>query len=495
MPHVYSRRELLKILGAGGATLAGFTSVMAAQAVTENRQHLEQTLNGLVRKYSAQQIFFLNVGESRRITLRSGATHEIRLVSLKEHRDSVIYQPRRDEVGVEIDGRPLELICEPYRMPTEAAGMRLQADTTSAWLKMPGQVQFSAWDAAAPIVDTLRFNFPLKDYLLFSQGTQAFNEVVHLGRGDGDPAGQKFLHNYGMDMAGYEGADRVLSATAGEVVMFWPSREKVSSIVVQDRGGILWEYAHLKEARPEIQLGVQVRPAQPLGLLGRTGASGAFSHLHLGTYLGDYHTPADVEGKAMNRHLNLYPWLVAAWRAGQPGRLCAVARPHCTVLTGEPVLLDGSRSLADGSKIVDWRWKRHDGNEIPGVGTTLTYDQPGTYIETLRVKDDRGREDVDFCTVRVFSRAQPEDRLPTIFMSCTPTERIRPGQPVRFRLWPQGRITAPIRIDFGDGVTHDGVPALTEVTHAFQSPGIHIVGAQSESDDRPIMQKIKVIVP
>lgn len=61
----------------------------------------------------------------------------LRLVSVQEHRDSVNRLVRRADVQVEIDGRPLDLVCGPYVMPTETAGLRIQADTTSAWPKKP----------------------------------------------------------------------------------------------------------------------------------------------------------------------------------------------------------------------------------------------------------------------------------------------------------------------------------------------------------------------
>ena len=109
------------------------------------------------------------------------------------NRDSVIKLMRRADVRIEIDGQPLDLVCAPYVMPTETAGLRIQADTTSGWIGMAKRVQLSLWDACDPIVDTTRFGFPLRNYRLFSQGTQAYNEPVHLGRGDGDPAGQRGL--------------------------------------------------------------------------------------------------------------------------------------------------------------------------------------------------------------------------------------------------------------------------------------------------------------
>ncbi len=248
---------------------------------------------------------------------------------------------------MEIDGRPLDLVGSPYVMPTQTAGLRLQADTTSGWGNISKQVQLSIWDAADKIVDTRRFAFPLRNFRFLSQGTQAYNEVVHLGAGDGNPAGQRFYHDYGFDNAGFEGREEVISPIEGTIVLFWPSREDLCSAVVQDANGLNWECAHLRSLAPEIVLNAHVAKAQAIGVLGKTGPSGNLSHLHLGTYL----TWHDMEVDNRNTRLNLYPWLVTAYQAEHPKGLLAVARPHHVVLTGEKVVLDGSNSLAWGGTI------------------------------------------------------------------------------------------------------------------------------------------------
>jgi hypothetical protein len=213
----------------------------------------DDLLNRLVRPYSSQQIVSLNPDETYRFVPGSGAARAIRLVSVQEHRDSVNNLMRRADVRVEIDGRPLDLVCAPYVMPTETGGLRIQADTTSGWVPgMAKKVQFSIWNAAAPIVDTKRFGFPIRSYRLFSHGMQAFNEALHLGRGDGDPAGLKGYHNYGFDMAGYEGGEDVVSATEGKLVKFWPSRENICAVDIEDAQGATWGYVHLASVMPGI---------------------------------------------------------------------------------------------------------------------------------------------------------------------------------------------------------------------------------------------------
>ena len=123
-------------------------------------------LNRQIRFYSTQQIVWLNVDESYTFRLKDGADRVMRLVSVQDHRDSVVNFVRRSEVRVEIDGRPLDLVCMPYVMPTEAAGLRVQADTTSGYENISKQVQLSLWDATDPIVDTKRFVFPIRNFRL-----------------------------------------------------------------------------------------------------------------------------------------------------------------------------------------------------------------------------------------------------------------------------------------------------------------------------------------
>jgi len=453
-------------------------------------------LNDLVRLYSTQRIVELDINETCTFKLKDGRQRVLRLVSVEEQRDSVVDLVRRASVRVTIDGKPLDLLCEPCRMPTEIDGLRLQADTTSGYGNIEKRVQLSLWDAADPIVDATRFVFPLQNYRLFSHGTQAYNEPVYLGTGDDDPAGQKFYHDYGFDMAGFEGGEPVFSAIEGDVVYFWPNRDNICSILVQDRNGFVLEHVHLNAVEPNIVLNTHVAAGEKIGTLGKTGPSGNFSHLHVGTYLqlGDTSLkPGDPDNP--NRRLNLYPWLVTAYQAVHPKGLLAVARPHHIVLAGDKIVFDGSNSLVwGGNKITRWSWEFPDGQTVDQVRAEKVFDRPGSYVATLRIKDNQGNEDVDFCQIKVFSRDNTEKNMPHIFMSYTPTEDIRPNEPVRFRFWRQGTDGRSMRVVFSDGTQLDAYQSDSEFTHAFKNPGLYIVTAQCDVDGKPMMQRLKVVV-
>jgi murein DD-endopeptidase MepM/ murein hydrolase activator NlpD len=455
----------------------------AAATTAPRRTEPEPDIADLVKGYSSQRVIYLNIGETYAFKLKNGAERVIKLVSVQEHRDSVIKLIRRADVRVEIDGKPLELACAAYVMPTETAGLRIQADTTSGWLpKNPKRVQFSIWDAADPIVDTKRFGFPIRNFRLFSHGTQAFNEPVHLGAGDDDPTGQKFYHNYGFDLAGCDGGEEIVSATDGEVNVCDNGYKWVG---IADGQGHGWAYAHLASIEPGIAVGTRVARGQKIGMLGRTGGSGNFSHLHFGrTGTG-------------TKMLNWYPWIVTAYQAEHPKSLFAVARPHQIALTGEKTVLDGSNSLAfGGRRIVAWRWEFHDGQTIKQAKAEKVYDKPGAYVATLWVKDDKGAEDVDFCQVKVFSKSNPESAMPHIFMTYTPSEDVQVGQPIRFKFWFQGKnkFDGPITVDFDDGTQTADYRSYKEFTHGFKTPGIHIVTAQCDFEGKPVTAKAKVIV-
>jgi hypothetical protein len=443
-------------------------------------------------KYTTQRFVYLDVGESSSFKLRNGTERRIRLVSVKEHADSVIELLRRAEVAVEIDGKPLDLICEPCRMPSERDGIRIQADTTSGWVGIPKRVQLSIWDATDPIVDTGRFTFPLSGYRLLSQGTQGYNEPVHLGDRDGDPEGQRFYHNYGFDLAGFEGKDKVVSCIDGTVAA---AIRDQGTLAVEDDRGIVIEFGHLDTILPEIQAGAKVSRGQAVGILGRKGASGNFSHLHVGLSLSVHHFRSDRPCRA----LNLYPWLVEAYRHAAGTKLLAVARPHVAARVGEVVRFDGTRSLAFDSPVTAYRWEFPGGVSLAGARVERAFDAPGTYQVALWIEDGRSLRDVDFATVRVFSKEKPEGIMPTLFLTHTPTSGVRTGQPVSFRLWPQGREdVGAIRIDFGDGGGDGGIVERYEpyssVNHAFKTAGIHVVTATASAGGLPLTQKVKVVV-
>jgi len=381
------------------------------------------------------------------------------------------------------------VICAPYVMPTEFDRVRIQADTTSKWLSIPKRVQFSIWDASNPIMDAGKFGFPIRNYLLFSHGMQAYNEVVHLGWTDGCPEGVTFYHNYGVDFAGYEGREEIISCTDGTVIRLSLKRDYMF-IVIRDDDGLIWEYGHLDSVSPEVKTGSRIEKGRKIGSLGKTGPSGNFAHLHLGTYLSD----ADLDGDRSNRRLNLYPWLISTYQQQYQKILYAVARPHQTLSTGEKVLFDGSNSIGFGAKIVSYKWILPDGQIVDGITAQKRFDKPGVYIAELWITDEAGHKDVDFSKIRVFKASIPEGSIPTIFMTYYQTNNIAVNQPVLFRFWLQGAKDKPIKVDFGDGTVVDDYVSYLEICHRFKSPGIHIVTTSSNIDGKSITQKQKVIV-
>jgi len=447
-------------------------------------------LNRLIKRYSDQQIFGLDIGETYTFKTNDGRATEIRLVSVTETRDSVIGLVRRAVVDVEVDGRSIRLVCDPYAMPSEIQGLKICADTTSVWSQTPKRVQLSIWDAAAPLVHTDRFGFPLRDYVFLSHGTQGYNEAVHLGRRDGDPQGQRFCHDYGFDIAGFEGREVIVSCTDGEIVQLHPATGRPWSVVVQDEDGLMWDYGHLDSISPNVKKGNLIRKGDAIGILGKTGPSGNFSHLHVGTYVSQ----ADLRERRSNRRLNLYPWLVTAYQKQYGPTPLAVARPHQTVVTGERVRFDGSRSIASDAPITSYRWRLPGGSVVDRSAAEVTFDKAGVYVATLQVKDASGREDVDFCRVKVFTKDALEKSMPTIFMTHSPTLKVTVGQPVCFRFWLQARDLSPIQVDFGDGTVIEGYASYSELEHRFQTAGIHVVTASATVASKPITQCQKVIV-
>jgi len=448
-----------------------------------------ETLNKIIDKYSQQEIICLDVNEEYQFKLNDGSKRAIRLISVDEYSDSVVGMVRKAKVNVEVNGKLLNLTCAPYVMPTEIEGIRIQADTTSAWLSIPKRVQFSIWDAGNSIVHKEQFGFPIRNYLLFSHGMQSYNEVVHLGWTDGCPEGVTFYHNYGIDFAGYEGREEIISCIDGTVVRLSLKRDYIF-VVIRNDDGLIWEYGHLDSVSPEVKMGSRIVKGRKLGVLGKTGPSGNFAHLHLGNYLSQ----ADLDSGKINRRLNLYPWLISTYERQYQKMLYAVARPHQTVSTGEKVLFDGSNSLNFGGKIVSYKWILPDGETVNGITAEKRFDKPGVYIAELWITDENGRKDVDFQKIRVFTASAPEGSIPAIFMTRTPANDIVVDQPVFFRFWLQGAKDKVVKVDFGDGTVIDNYISYTEIRHRFESPGIHVVTTSGTIDGKSITQKQKVVV-
>ncbi len=437
----------------------------------------------------------LDVGQSQDVELCNGRTVTVRLLALREKRDSLRNAVRKARVHLEIDGTSVWLDAANYALPQTVGKVRVDCPVTkgyvanssksNAWgLEKDARVRL--WPADSPLLTPGTFVYPVKQRW-FAAATQMANEPCYVDAGE-RPNKTSIYYHYGLDFGGAEGLVEVVAATDGLVVSArterleghedTPVSSRYDVVYILDRRGWYYRYSHFESIDATIRPGVTVRAGQRLGLLGKEGGSGGWTHLHFDINC------RQPSGKWGIQEAYGFAW--EAYRRQHAPKLIAVARPHHLTWTGDKVVLDATRSLATDAKISRYDWTFTDGSTALGPRVERTYDKPGYYSEILKVTDAAGRIDYDFAIVHVHDRNNSDAYPPTIHPVYWPTFGIEPGDEVTFKARTFATTDGEELWNFGDGS-----PAVTSksdgnanvhdpdgyavVTHRFAKPGHYLV--------------------
>jgi murein DD-endopeptidase MepM/ murein hydrolase activator NlpD len=441
----------------------------------------------------------LNRGEARDVELANGKTVNVRLLDLHETRDDLRHAVRKAEVTVAVGGARVTLVSANYRLPVTVAGVQLDCPVTRGYLQnnsngvagenpwaLEKDARLRLWPAGEPLLEPDTFVYPAKQRW-FASATQMANEPVYVDGGE-NPAVRQIYYHYGLDMGGAEGLVEVVSATDGLVVSSGkavlpgyddsPAKPRYDVVYVLDGRGWYYRYSHLHTIDPGVKPGARLKMGERIGLLGKEGGSGGWSHLHF-----------DISGRQPSGKWGIiegYAFLWEAYLGERRPPLLAVARPHHLAAVGDKVVLDGSRSWCAAGKVASHDWAFTDGTTASGATVERTYAKSGVYSEVLKVTDGAGHEDYDFAIVHVLDREHPQELPPSIHAAYAPTFGLRPGDPVTFLVRTFRTTDGHETWDFGDGspkveVRSDGnvVPlakeGYTRTVHRYEKPGHYLV--------------------
>jgi murein DD-endopeptidase MepM/ murein hydrolase activator NlpD len=438
------------------------------------------------------RIVDLDVGESADVVLSDGSTATVKLIDLSEERDAIRNAVRRARVTVDVNGEQAELETGMYNLPQPVGGVQVDCTVTSGYNEngTPGfwglekDARLRLWPADSPWIQPGSFLYPVRQNW-FASLTWFDNEPV-----DGGAAIlPKIYYHAGLDIGGTEAMTEVVSATdalvvsAGEEVLEGhrdgtPVAPRYDVVYLLDERGWYYRYSHLHVIDEQIRPGREIEQGARIGLVGKEGASGGWSHLHFEIKARQ---PSGRWGTQAG-----YAFLWQAYVAEQQPDLIAVARPQQFVRVGETVRLDGSRSWSADGQIEAYEWTLEDVGPAEGAVVEREYDRPGTYSEILKVTDADGNVDYDFAVVHVIDRNETEHYPPRLHATFHPTIGIAPGKEVTFKVRSFGIEEGREVWDFGDGtppvaVHSDGnaVPLAAAgyavTTHAFAAPGDYIV--------------------
>lgn len=462
--------------------LAGFVSSISAQDTPVSMRTID-----------------LNVGDTSEVVLGDGKKITVRLLDLKEARDTLREAVRMAEVTALVNGHKVTLVSANYQLPKTIAGVQVDCPVTKGYPQnssatvsgtnpwgLDKDVRLRFWPAGEPLLPAGTFMYPARQRW-FASGTQMANEPVHVDGGE-NPLVRKIYYHYGLDIGGAEERVDVVAATNGLVVSAGkavlpgyektPVKPRYDVIYLLDERGWYYRYSHLFTILPAVKPGAKVKMGQLLGLLGKEGGSGGWSHLHF-----------DISGKQPSGQWGIiegYAFLWEAYQRQYRPRLQAVARPHHLAAVGEKVILDGSRSWSADGKIASYQWTFTDGTQASGDKIERVYKTPGVYSEALKIQGGMGHIDYDFAVVNVLDPKEPKRLPPSIHAAYSPTFGIKPGDPVTFVVRSFRTTDGKETWDFGDGsakveVQSDGnfVPLAKDgyalTTHRFERPGHYLV--------------------
>jgi hypothetical protein len=435
----------------------------------------------------------LDVGDSARVTLADGAEAAVKLLGVEVQADPARDAPALVRVRVEVNGQAATLTSANYRLPQVVGGVRVDCPITQDYYKFTSKAdpwglvkaaRLRLWPKDGPLLAPGTFVYPVPQRWLASD-TQMANQACYV---DGGEMFQTTIYYHsGLDFGGAEGMVDILCATDGLVVSSagqtldgykdTPVAPRADVVYVLDKRGWYYRYSHMKTIDAGIRPGAEVRMGQKVGVLGKEGGSGGWSHLHFEI------KALQPSGKWGTEEAYAYAW--EAYQRERGPALAAVARPHILTVPGHEVTLDGSLSRAPGGEIASYEWTLSDGARAAGPTLKRTYTAPGTYSEILKVTDASGRAAYDFAVVQVIDKAKPKELPPTIHANFEPTLGVKAGQALTFKVRTFRTQAGEEVWDFGDGsppvtVHSDGNANMHDpngyavTTHAYARPGDYI---------------------
>ncbi len=444
----------------------------------------------------------LDVGESQTVELANGATVVVKLIDLQEVRDNIRNAVRRATVNVEVAGQVVSLVSSTYHLPVTVGGVQVDCPVTRGYTKNSSKdnawgltkaARIRLWPAGSPLIKPDTFVYPVKQ-CWFATDTQMANVPTFVDGGE-LPSNKNIYYHYGLDFGGAEAMVEVVAATDGLVVSAGtkplpgykdtPVRPRYDVIYVKDGRGWFYRYSHLYEIDSSIKPGVRVRMGQKLGLLGKEGGSGGWSHLHFGIKARQ---PSGLWGT-----VNGYAFAWEAYQRQYHPKIIAVARPHCISWAGEPVELDATRSWSRCGTIDKFEWTFCDGTTAAGPKVQRIYDEPGEYNEILKITDAEGHVDYDFAVVQILDKAHPDLTPPTIHAAYYPTSGIKPGDELTFKVRSFRTTHGYETWDFGDGspevaVRSDGNAEVHSpqgyavAKHRYRRPGDYLASVRRTNE-------------
>ncbi len=443
----------------------------------------------------------LDIGESVKLKLSDGTPATVKLLSIKETADTMSQAVRRAEVAVEVNGEQVDLISANYHLPTTVAGVQIDCPLTRGYVANSGgdawglkkDARLRLWPKGSPWIKPGTFQYPAKQRW-FATSTQMANEPTFADGGD-KPSRKKIYYHYGLDIGGAEGLIDIVAATDGLVVSLGkevmekhkgsPAHPRYDVVYVLDERGWYYRYSHLNSIDPSVVLGKRIKMGAPIGVLGKEGGSGGWTHLHFG-----------IKSKQPSGEWGTQEGYAFLWQAyieeHQP-EVIAVARPHHFVKTGEKVLLDGSKSWAAKGDIKSYGWNFHDGTSASGVQAERSYKKAGVYSEILKVSDTDGAIDYDFTIVQVIDSNQLDKLPPTIHATYAPTFGIKAGDEVTFKvrtfrtaipgeIWNFGDGTAEVKVKSDGNTVKLAKDGYAVTTHRFEKAGHYVVSVRHSNE-------------
>jgi murein DD-endopeptidase MepM/ murein hydrolase activator NlpD len=401
----------------------------------------------------------LDTGESAQVRLSDGKTATVKLLGVEETRDAIRNAVRRARVKLEVNGQPVTLSAGNYNLPTTVAGVQIDCSITSGCLSNSTQnawglaktARFRLWPEGSPWIELGTFVYPVKQRW-FASGTQMANEPCYV---DGEELAKNtrvYYHN-ALDIGGAEGMTDVVAAAAGLVVVAGkeglpgyektPARPRYDQVYVLDDRGWLYRYCHLMSIDEAVKPGSTVKLGQKIGVLGKEGDSGGWSHLHFEV--------ASVQPSGKWGTQEGYAFLWEAYQRQYSPKVTAVARPHHFIWTGQSVVLDGSKSRCQSGQIARYDWTLTDGSSATGAKVERSYSRAGRYSEILKVTDTQGNADYDFAVVQVLDREHPDPAPPAIQAAFSPTMGVQANDPITFKVRTFNTTDGEETWDFGDG--------------------------------------------